>query len=76
MNNPDLKIRVQEIFAQIMQRAPEHKIQPTLDRVLDALNIIGNLQFAYPIIHVTGTNGKTSTSRMIDSLMTAWDLNR
>ena len=64
--------KVQEIFAQIVQRAPEHKIQPSLDRVVDALDILGNPQLAYPVVHVAGTNGKTSTSRMIDSLMTAW----
>lgn len=72
MSQNDLKRKVQEIFAEIMQRAPEHKIQPTLDRVKDALSILGDPQLAYPVIHVAGTNGKTSTSRMIDSLLTTW----
>ena len=39
-----------------------------------ALDILGDPQNAYPSIHITGTNGKTSTSRMIDSLLTAFGM--
>ncbi len=71
MNKKDLTLEVQRIFAEIMQRAPEHKIQPTLERVQYALSILGDPQLSYPVVHVTGTNGKTSTSRMIDSLISS-----
>ena len=69
-----LDARVQEIYQSIVARAPEHDIDPTLDRVKLALDILGDPQNAYPSIHITGTNGKTSTSRMIDSLLTAFGM--
>ena len=69
-----LDARVQEIYQSIVARAPEHDINPTLDRVKLALDILGDPQNFYPSIHITGTNGKTSTSRMIDSLLTAFGM--
>ncbi len=36
---------------------------------------LGNPESAYPVIHVTGTNGKGSTIRMIESLLTTMGLN-
>ena len=69
-----LDARVQEIYRSIVARAPEHDIDPTLDRVKLALDILGDPQNSYPSIHITGTNGKTSTSRMIDSLLTAFGM--
>ena len=66
--------RVQEIYQSIVARAPEHDIDPTLDRVKLALDILGDPQNSYPSIHITGTNGKTSTSRMIDSLLSAFGM--
>lgn len=69
-----LDARVQEIYRSIVARAPEHDIDPTLDRVKLALDILGDPQRSYPSIHITGTNGKTSTSRMIDSLLTAFGM--
>ena len=65
---------MQEIYESIVARAPEHDIDPTLDRVKLALDILGDPQRSYPSIHITGTNGKTSTSRMIDSLLTAFGM--
>lgn len=69
-----LDARVQEIYQSIVARAPEHDIDPTLDRVKLAMDILGDPQNSYPSIHITGTNGKTSTSRMIDSLLTAFGM--
>ncbi|MEH1011941.1 folylpolyglutamate synthase/dihydrofolate synthase family protein [Micromonospora sp. CPCC 206060] len=45
-----------------------------LDRISDLLDLLGSPQRAYPSIHLTGTNGKTSTARMIDSLLRAFGL--
>ncbi len=42
---------------------------PDLDRIVDLLDLLGDPQLAYPSIHLTGTNGKTSTARMIDQLL-------
>lgn len=45
-----------------------------LDRIGILLDVLGSPQRAYPSIHLTGTNGKTSTARMIDSLLRAFGL--
>ncbi|MEV4757998.1 folylpolyglutamate synthase/dihydrofolate synthase family protein [Micromonospora sp. NPDC049559] len=45
-----------------------------LDRIQQLLDLLGSPQRAYPSIHLTGTNGKTSTARMIDSLLRAFGL--
>src|SRR4051812_29107539 len=43
-----------------------------ISRVEALLDLMGNPQRAYPAIHLTGTNGKTSTARIIDSLLRAF----
>jgi dihydrofolate synthase/folylpolyglutamate synthase len=45
-----------------------------LGRIQQLLHLLGDPQRAYPSIHLTGTNGKTSTARMIDSLLRAHGL--
>jgi folylpolyglutamate synthase/dihydropteroate synthase len=54
-----------EIFA----RRPEHSIDPSLDRIIALTSLLGDPQRAYPVIHITGTNGKTSTARMTETLL-------
>ena len=51
-------------------RRPETSISPTTARMVALMDLIGNQQHAYPVIQVAGTNGKTSTARMIDALVT------
>jgi len=58
-----------EIYAHILSRNPEHDFEPTLDRVREACDLLGNPQHAFKVIHLTGTNGKTSTARMAESLV-------
>ncbi|WP_226345347.1 bifunctional folylpolyglutamate synthase/dihydrofolate synthase [Agilicoccus flavus] len=60
---------MREATEAIVARAPEHDIDPTLVRVERLLEVLGDPQRSYPIIHVTGTNGKTSTARMIEALL-------
>lgn len=45
-----------------------------LGRIQRLLDLLGDPQRAFPSIHLTGTNGKTSTARMIDSLLRAHGL--
>jgi dihydrofolate synthase/folylpolyglutamate synthase len=45
-----------------------------LQKIRDLMDVLGSPQRAYPAIHLTGTNGKTSTARMIDSLLRAHGL--
>ncbi|MEI7442230.1 MAG: folylpolyglutamate synthase/dihydrofolate synthase family protein [Actinomycetes bacterium] len=60
--------RVEEV---LNSRWPETRIEPSLDRIAHLMTLLGDPQLAYPVIHITGTNGKSSTARMIESLLRA-----
>jgi dihydrofolate synthase/folylpolyglutamate synthase len=62
------------VYREILRRAPEHRFEPTLDRIEAALDLLGWPQRAYQVIHVAGTNGKTSTARIAESLTRAHGL--
>jgi dihydrofolate synthase / folylpolyglutamate synthase len=47
---------------------------PTIDRIRRLMDVMGDPQLAYPVIHVTGTNGKGSTTQMITRLLMAHGL--
>lgn len=65
---------VAQVYAQLLARAPENKVERRLDPMRRAMDVLGDPQKAAPVIHVTGTNGKTSTARMIESLLLAHDI--
>ena len=67
--SPENQARIDAIEAALLKRWPENRIEPTLDRIAALVDILGSPQLSYPTIHIGGTNGKTSTSRMIDSLL-------
>ena len=71
MNNisSDDQARIDAIEKALLARWPETRIAPTLERISALIDILGSPQLTYPTIHVGGTNGKTTTSRMIDSLI-------
>src|SRR4051812_13248003 len=50
------------------ERFPSRMV-PDLDRITDLLDLLGSPQRSYPSIHITGTNGKTTTARMVDALL-------
>lgn len=58
----------------LLSRWPETRLEPSLDRIRAFTELLGDPQRSYRSIHLTGTNGKTSTSRMIDALLRALDL--
>ena len=58
------------VEAALDQRWPESKLEPSLDRIRALVDVLGDPQRAYPVVHVAGTNGKSSTTRMIDALLT------
>jgi dihydrofolate synthase/folylpolyglutamate synthase len=60
---------MREIEQSILGRAPEHDLEPSLDRIAAVMHLLGDPQHAFPVIHVTGTNGKTSTTRMIERML-------
>jgi dihydrofolate synthase/folylpolyglutamate synthase len=61
----DLLARVEKALE---ERFPSRMV-PDLDRIVDLLTLLGDPQRAFPSIHITGTNGKTSTARMVDALL-------
>jgi dihydrofolate synthase/folylpolyglutamate synthase len=64
-----IDLRIGEIVEELKLRWPESKIGPSLNRITMLLDYVGNPQTTFRSIHIAGTNGKTSTSRMIDSLL-------
>ena len=43
----------------------------SLDRMRRLVGVLGDPQLAYPVIHITGTNGKGSVARMVTELLEA-----
>ncbi|CAM4032862.1 folylpolyglutamate synthase/dihydrofolate synthase family protein [Kibdelosporangium persicum] len=70
MTDPDALQVLREVEAELDTRWPETRIAPSLERVKALMDVLGNPHRSYPVLHVTGTNGKTSTTRMIDALLT------
>lgn len=70
----DFSSRLAEITVELNTRWPESRIEPSLDRIAMLLDYLGNPQTTFRSIHIAGTNGKTSTSRMIDSLLRAFGI--
>jgi folylpolyglutamate synthase/dihydropteroate synthase len=65
----DYEARLLQAEREIFARRPEHSIEPSLDRITALTTLLGDPQRAYPVIHITGTNGKTSTARMTETLL-------
>jgi len=65
----EVQAELDAVYRSIISRAPEHDIDPTLDRVAQVCELLGDPQKAFRTIHITGTNGKTSTSRMTERLV-------
>ena len=61
--------RLGEVYQAILTRAPEHDLVPSLDRIAAVCRLLGDPQTAFEAVHVTGTNGKSSTTRMIERLL-------
>ncbi len=77
-DGPAADARLAETYAEVedalLSRWPETKLDPTLDRIEAFMELLGDPQRSYPVIHLTGTNGKTSTARMVETLVAALGL--
>ncbi len=62
-------LRAKEVEGALLARVPENKIRPRLEPTARLAELLGDPQKSYRVIHVTGTNGKTSTSRYIERLL-------
>ncbi|MBM6399030.1 bifunctional folylpolyglutamate synthase/dihydrofolate synthase [Phycicoccus sonneratiae] len=65
----EVRKRMREVEESILARAPEHDLEPSLDRIRAVMELAGDPQRTFPVVHVTGTNGKTSTARIVESVL-------
>ncbi len=65
----EVRRRLQEVEEALLARAPENDVEPSLDQITEVMDLLGDPQRAFPLVHLTGTNGKTSTTRMIERLL-------
>ncbi|WP_086849921.1 bifunctional tetrahydrofolate synthase/dihydrofolate synthase [Amycolatopsis kentuckyensis] len=73
-DGPEARRELMAVEAELNQRWPETKIEPSLTRISALTQLLGEPHRGYPVLHVAGTNGKGSTARMIDALLTRMGL--
>jgi len=66
--------RADAVYEKLLSRAGERWVQPRKERTARVLELLDDPQKTYRVVHITGTNGKTSTARMIESLLRAHGL--
>jgi dihydrofolate synthase/folylpolyglutamate synthase len=67
----DVEARLREVEGELLSRRPEQSVDLAYNRVGELMSLLGDPQRACPVVHITGTNGKTSTARMTDALLRA-----
>lgn len=72
--DPEVDRALRAVEQELVGRWPETKLDPSLVRMEALLDVLGAPHRAYPSIHITGTNGKTSTARMVEALLGALEL--
>lgn len=72
--DPEVDKALRAVEQELAGRWGETKLEPSVTRIEALMDVLGDPQRAYPSIHITGTNGKTSTARMIEALLGAFDL--
>jgi dihydrofolate synthase / folylpolyglutamate synthase len=70
----DIEAEYRAVEAELLRRWPETKLEPSRDRIEALMDLLGAPHRAYPAIHITGTNGKTTTARMVDELLRTLNL--
>ncbi|WP_030614783.1 bifunctional tetrahydrofolate synthase/dihydrofolate synthase [Streptomyces sclerotialus] len=72
--DPEVDRALRAVETELATRWGETKLDPSVRRIAALMDILGEPQRSYRSIHITGTNGKTSTARMIEALLAAFDL--
>ncbi|GHJ37612.1 folylpolyglutamate synthase/dihydrofolate synthase family protein [Streptomyces sp. TS71-3] len=72
--DPEVDAALREVETELATRWGETKLEPSVTRITALMDILGEPQHTYPSIHITGTNGKTSTARIVEALFTAFEL--
>lgn len=70
----DDRERADAVYEKLLERAGERWVQPRKERTARILELLDDPQKTYRVVHITGTNGKTSTARIIESLLRAHGL--
>lgn len=60
---------LRKVLAELDERWPDGNVVPTLEREQRLVDLMGSPHHHYPAIHIGGTNGKSSTTRMVDELL-------
>lgn len=68
------RARADAVYAALLTRQGERWVQPRVERTRRVLELLADPQHTYRVVHVTGTNGKTSTSRIIETIVRAHGL--
>jgi dihydrofolate synthase / folylpolyglutamate synthase len=61
-------VRFEDAVRDLDGRAPESRPAPSLDRIRAVAELLDHPELTYPTVHVTGTNGKSTTARLISAL--------
>ena len=62
------------VHLELQERMGEVNPQPRLEPTRRVADLLGDVHRAFDVIHITGTNGKTSISRMIEAILRAYGL--
>jgi dihydrofolate synthase / folylpolyglutamate synthase len=73
-NNALFQVQADRVYAELLSRVGESNPQPRLGPTRRVAELLGDPQHSYSIIHITGTNGKTSTARISESILRAHGL--
>ena len=65
---------IDQLWQNLEARWPENIIEPSLTRIASVAELLENPQLTYPVIQVAGTNGKSSTARMVESILRSFGL--
>jgi dihydrofolate synthase/folylpolyglutamate synthase len=74
VNEAHRSAELRQIEAAIFGRRGEGHVHPTNERMQALIELLGDPQRNYRAIHLTGTNGKTSTARIVDELLRGFGL--
>lgn len=73
-NDALFQVQADRVYAELLARVGEENPQPRLEPTRRVAELLGDPQRSYPVIHITGTNGKTSTARIAESILRAHGL--
>ncbi|PMC75077.1 folylpolyglutamate synthase/dihydrofolate synthase family protein [Brachybacterium sp. UMB0905] len=68
-SRPAISPQLREVYAALLARAPENRIEPDLSRITRLMDLMGNPQNSYRSIRIAGTNGKTTTARILERIL-------